>query len=153
MNALYSDTTCSIEFVIPSVLSPVHRRVSLGKELTARLINAGVRFSQVAIRSRMNWEKHYVNVTYSVYEVNIDGEKKTVTNMKEFCAKHFTESYGYVINRLRKGGYKNVRAKKIGEVSVSYPKSSSAPVAAYLLPESSEVTEPLPENESQPTLF
>lgn len=124
MNVLYSDTTCRMQFLESSI--------ALGKELTDRLINAGVKFTSVA---QPNRTKNYVNVTYAVYKVWIDGEERIVANMKEFIAENFTESYGYVINRLKSGGYKHIKAVKIGEVSVSYPKSSPPPVTAVLLEE------------------
>ena len=132
MNLCYADSSCELKLM--------NKRISVEPRLADRLIAAGIMFSSIAANANMRWKKHYVNATYSIYRVWLqDGSTFVVHNMKQFCAEHFRESYGYVVNRLARGEYKGVRAMKLGEVSVTYPKASPPelgcvpPVVAVLL--------------------
>lgn len=114
-NVIYADSTAKLYLT--------KQPVSItDAKLISRLTQAGVVFNDSALifrkRKHHLTQKKWVNKTLSVYLVTMpNGTQCIQEGMKDFVARNFTESYGYVMNRLRQGFYRGYQTTKLFEIN------------------------------------
>ncbi len=106
-------------FVYPNgvgVLNVNGRHIQIDEDLCVELSLSGVDFGEFRKRRARGMNKVFAMCRIT----SPDGSEEIVVNMKEFVAAHFTESYGWVMNELKKPlGYKGYRSERLFFVSVS----------------------------------